>query len=58
MPEGTLCNRKTIDTEEDLKTLLADKGGKQYYEEMRHLEVDVPKLKKSLETTCKSRTRT
>ncbi|WP_446424127.1 sulfate respiration complex iron-sulfur protein HmcF [Mailhella sp.] len=58
MPEGILCNRKPINTEEDLKRILADKGGKQYYEEMKNLEVDVPALQRTLEKTCKSRTRT
>ncbi len=58
MPEGILCNRKVINTEADLKALLADKGGKQYYEEMKSLEVDVPALRQSLENTCKSRTKT
>ena len=58
MPEGILCNRKTINTEPELKALLADKGGKQYYEEMKSLDVDVPALRKSLENTCKTRTRT
>ena len=29
MPEGQLCNRRPVNTEEDLKTLLGDKGGKQ-----------------------------
>ncbi|MBQ4616114.1 MAG: 4Fe-4S dicluster domain-containing protein, partial [Mailhella sp.] len=58
MPEGILCNRKPINTEEDLKRLLADKGGKQYYEEMKNMEVDVRALQNTLEKTCKSRTRT
>ena len=58
MPEGKFCNRRPVTTEEELKALLGDKGGKQYYEEMEHLEVDVPALAKALETTCKSRTRT
>ncbi len=40
MPEGTLCNKKTVDTKEYLDALLADKSGKKYYEEMKHLDVD------------------
>jgi hypothetical protein len=40
MPEGILCNKKTVDTEEQLHALLADKSGKQYYEEMKALDVD------------------
>ena len=31
MPEGIYCNRRPITTEEDLKALLADKGGQKYY---------------------------
>ena len=29
MPEGRYCNKKPIDTEESLKALLADTGGRQ-----------------------------
>ncbi len=58
MPEGTFCNKQPVNTEEDLKALLGDKGGAQYYEEMKHLDVDVPALAATLEKTCKSRTRT
>ena len=57
MPEGELCNRKTINDEEALHTLLADKQGKQYYEEMNRLEVDHQKLADTLKKTCKSRIR-
>ncbi len=55
MPEGILCNRNPIDTKEQLDVTLADKGGKQYYEEMKGLGVDVEKLQKSLQDTCKAR---
>lgn len=58
MPEGALCNRQPIATEEALKTLLADKGGQQYYKEMEELHVDAVLLRDALEKTCKSRTRT
>ena len=58
MPEGTLCNRKPIKTEEELKALLADKGGKKYYEEMKSLDVDTVALWDTLQKTCKSRTLT
>ena len=58
MPEGIYCNRRPITTEEDLKALLADKGGQKYYQEMEQLEVDTLALAHALETTCKSRTRT
>mmetsp|Transcript_22182 Transcript_22182/g.10603 ORF Transcript_22182/g.10603 Transcript_22182/m.10603 type:complete len:461 (-) Transcript_22182:361-1743(-) len=58
MPEGKLCNKQPINTEEDLRTLLADKSGKQYYEEMNHLEVDTAKLKLTLDNTFRSRLKT
>ncbi|MDR1490946.1 MAG: (Fe-S)-binding protein [Desulfovibrio sp.] len=58
MPEGKFCNKKPVNTEEDLKSLLADKGGKQYYMEMAELEVDVQKLQDALRRTCASRTLT
>ena len=58
MPEGTLCNKKPIQTKEQLDALLADKGGKVYYEEMNHLDVDQDKLWTTLQNTCKSRLRT
>ena len=35
MPEGKLCNTKNVDTKEQLQALLADKSGKQYYEEIK-----------------------
>ena len=44
MPEGKLCNKQPINTKEELQALLADKSGKQYYEEMNHLDVDRKKL--------------
>ena len=58
MPEGTLCNKNTVDTKEYLDALLADKGGKKYYEEMKYLDVDKEKFRNSLAATCKSRLRT
>ncbi|MFU8770291.1 MAG: 4Fe-4S dicluster domain-containing protein, partial [Desulfotignum sp.] len=58
MPEGTLCNKKTIDTAEGITTLLADKSGRKYYQEMEHLDVDAALLWKTIQNTCKSRTRT
>ena len=58
MPEGTLCNKQPIDTAEGITTLLADKSGKKYYEEMKHLEVDADLLWKTIQNTCKSRIRT
>jgi len=58
MPEGQFCNKKPIETEEELKALLADKGGKQYYDEMTRLDVDVEKFWDTIQKTCKTRTRT
>lgn len=58
MPEGTLCNRRPIQTDEELKTLLADKSGRTYYEEMQRLDVDSRLLWDTISKTCKSRIRT
>ncbi len=58
MPEGTLCNRRPINTEEELKRLLADKGGKVYYEEMKNLDVDADLLWRTIKKTFKSRMQT
>lgn len=58
MPEGKFCNKKTINTDEDLKALLADTTGRTYYEEMKCLDVDKKLLWESIKKTCKSRTRT
>ena len=55
MPEGTLCNRQTVDTEEQLHALLADKSGKQYYEEMASLDVDADALWAAIQKSLKSR---
>ena len=58
MPEGKLCNKQTVDTEEQLQALLNDKSGKQYYEEMNHLDVDTKALWATIQKTLKSRLRT
>jgi len=58
MAEGTLCNRKTIDTKEDLKALMADNGGKLYYKEMEELDVDQEKLWATIQGSLKSRLKT
>ncbi|WP_207261569.1 sulfate respiration complex iron-sulfur protein HmcF [Desulfovibrio sp. Huiquan2017] len=58
MPEGIFCNKTPINTEEQLKATLGDKGGKQYYEEMNHLDVDTDKLWSTIQKTMKSRTKT
>jgi Fe-S oxidoreductase len=58
MPEGKFCNKMPVKTEEELKALLGDTGGKQYYEEMKHLDVDKDTLWTTIQNTCKSRIRT
>ncbi len=58
MPEGIHCNKTPINTKEQLDLVLGDKGGKKYYEEMQHLDVDVEKLQNSLAATFKSRMQT
>ena len=58
MPEGTLCNKTPVTTKEQLQALLADKSGKQYYEEMNELEVDSKGLWGTIQKSLKSRTKT
>jgi Fe-S oxidoreductase len=58
MPEGKFCNKTPINTDEQLKATLNDKGGKQYYEEMNNLDVDSDKLWGAIQKTMKSRTKT
>jgi Fe-S oxidoreductase len=58
MPEGTLCNKTPVNTKEQLQGLLADKSGKQYYEEMNDLEVDSKALWGVIQKSLKSRTKT
>lgn len=58
MTEGKLCNKKPVETLEELQALLADKSGKQYYEEMKLLEVDHEALWGTIRKTCRSRMKT
>jgi len=58
MGEGTLCNKKTVNTKEELQALLNDKSGKVYYEEMKHLDIDHAKIQTALKNTFKSRMKT
>lgn len=58
MPEGTLCNKKPVETEEQLKMLLSDTGGRKYYKEMKELDVDCELLWKTIQATFKSRLKT
>ena len=58
MPEGILCNKRPVETKEELQALLDDGRGKRYYEEMNELEVDRAALWATLQKTCKSRMRT
>ncbi len=58
MPEGILCNKTPINTDEQLKLTMSDKGGKQYYAEMDQLDVDADKLWGAIQKTMKSRVKT
>ncbi|MCK5419849.1 MAG: (Fe-S)-binding protein, partial [Desulfobacterales bacterium] len=58
MPEGTLCNKIPVTTKEQLQALLADKSGKEYYQEMNELEVDRKALWGTIQKSLKSRTKT
>ncbi len=58
MPEGKLCNRQPVNTEEQLMLVLSDKGGKQYYAEMEELDVDTAKLWATIQKTMKARLKT
>ena len=58
MPEGTLCNKKPVNTKEQLQALLADKSGKEYYEQMNDLDVDRKALWGTIQKTLKARTKT
>jgi Fe-S oxidoreductase len=58
MPEGIYCNKQTVDTPEGVNKLLSDTSGNQYYKEMKELDVDADLLWKTIQNTCKSRTRT
>ena len=54
----TLCNNIPVTTKEGILDLLKDKGGAQYYSQMKEMKVDQEALARDLEKTCKSRTRT
>jgi len=58
MPEGTYCNKKPINTPEEVNFLLSDSSGAKYYEEMKHLDVDCELLASTIEKTMKSRLKT
>ena len=58
MPQGKLCNKKPVTTEDELHDLLADKGGKRYYEEMDDLDVDASEIQSILKKSLKSRLKT
>ena len=53
-----LCTPIPVTTKEGILDLLKDKGGAQYYSQMKELKVDQEALARDLEQTCKSRTRT
>ena len=58
MPQGELCNNRPVATEEQIRALLADKSGKQYYEEMAMLDVDTGAIRATLKKSLKSRIKT
>lgn len=58
MPEGKFCNKKPIETEEEIRALLNDTGGRIYYEEMKELDVDTVLLWNTIKKTIKSRIKT
>ena len=53
-----LCTPTPVTTKEGILDLLKDKGGAQYYSQMKEMKVDQEALARDLEQTCKSRTRT
>ena len=53
-----LCTPTPVTTKEGILDLLKDKGGAQYYAQMKEMKVDQEALARDLEQTCKSRTRT
>lgn len=58
MPEGTYCNKKPVNTPEEVNFLLSDSSGTKYYEEMKLLDVDSDLLASTIEKTMKSRLKT
>ncbi|NDV22952.1 sulfate respiration complex iron-sulfur protein HmcF [Desulfovibrio sp. JC022] len=58
MPQGELCNRQPIVTDEQLKLTLSDKSGKKYYAEMLELDVDTNALWATIQKTMKARLKT
>jgi len=51
MPEGILCNKKPVETKEELQALLADNRGEKYYQELNELEVDRETLWATIQKT-------
>lgn len=58
MSQLAYCTKEPLNSREAIMHLLKDKGGSQYYEEMKSLPVNTVELKNDLDKTCKSRTRT
>ena len=58
MADVTLCNKTPINTKEELYALLNDKSGKQYYQQMKDLEVDGDALWATIQKSMKSRLKT
>ncbi len=51
----SLCGREPVNSLEQLRLLLADRGGQHYYRDLRHLEVDEVLLARSLKERCGTR---
>ena len=58
MPDGKFCYKKPIETEEELRALLNDTGGRTYYEEMKDLDFDTGLLWTTAKKIIKSRIKT
>ena len=58
MPEGKLCNKTPVTTQEGIIELLGDSRGTRYYQEMKELEIDREKMRTMLKGGAKARFRT
>lgn len=58
MPEGQYCNKKPVETPEEVNFLLSDTRGENYYKEMKSLDIDSGLLWKTIQNTFKSRMKT
>ncbi len=58
MAQGRYCNRKPVQTPEEVNFLLSDTSGNTYYKEMESLDIDSDLLSKTISNTMKSRFKT